>query len=179
MPVRSHCLIFLGILLAGCAAGPSPTSLPVPTLTPQIRSAAEALRAAVDGDLPLDALTIDYRVGSEAWGGATSLLIQGPGNAELTFSLEGEHTTWSATLTERDFLDLCRLLVEHEVWAIRGEREEGIPDEAYPNVTISAEGYGSFTAGMWDGEAAEHPHYGPIVRELDSLAYHIKIGAPE
>jgi hypothetical protein len=179
MPVRSRYLLFLGMLLAGCAASPSPTSLPTPLQPPRTRSAAEALRAAVDGDLPLDALTIDYRVGSEAWGGATNLVIQGSGNADLTFSLEGEHTTWSSTMTEEQFLDLCRLLVEHEVWAVGGEREEGIPDEAYPNVTISAEGYESFTVGMWDGEAAEHPHFGPIVRELDSLAYDIKTSTPE
>ena len=81
--------------------------------------------------------------------------------------------------TIREFLDLCRRLVEHEVWDIRGERQEGIPDEAYPHVTVSAEGYESFTVGMWDGEAAVHPHYGPIVREMDSLAYDIKVGTSE
>lgn len=127
----------------------------------------------------MGSLTIDYRVGSEAWGGANNLVIQGSGSAELTFSLEGEDTSWTSTMTEDEFLDLCRLLVEHEVWDIRGVREEGIPDEAYPNVTISAEGYESFTVGMWDGEAAEHPHYGPIVQELDSLAYDIKVGASD
>ncbi len=179
MPVRGHCLWFLGLLLVGCAVGPDGTSMPTPTESPRTRSAAEALRAAVDGDFPLDALTIHYRVGIAAWGGATELVVQGPGNADLTFSLEGEHSSWSSTMPEDEFLDLCRLLVEHEVWAVRGEREVGFPDEAHPNVTVSAEGYKPFTVGMWDSEAAEHPHYGPVVRAMDSLAYDIKTGTSE
>lgn len=178
MPVRSHCLWFLGFLLAGCAVGPDRAS-PPPTQPLQILSAAAALRAAVDGDFPLSDLTIHYRVGSEAWGGATDLVIQGPGNAELSFSLEGESSRWSSSMPGEEFLEICRLLVDHEVWAVRGEREEGIPDEAYPNVTVSAVGYEPFTVGMWDGEAAEHPDYGPIVQAMDSLAYDIHTSAPE
>jgi hypothetical protein len=82
-------------------------------------------------------------------------------------------------MTEDELLDLCRLLVEHEVWDVRGEREVGFPDEAHPNVSISAEGYESITVGMWDSEALEHPHYGPVVGALDSLAYDIRHGTPE
>ena len=179
MSVGGRWLCLLALSLVSCASRSELTSLPTSVPTPETRPAAEALRKAVDGSFPLDALTIDYWVGSEAWGGATNLVIQGPGKVQLTFRLEGDHTTWSFTMTKDEFLDLCRLLVEHEVWDIRGEREVGFPDEAYPHVTISAEGYESFTVGMWDSEAAEHPHYGPIVRELDSLAYHIRTGTPE
>jgi hypothetical protein len=177
---RHRSLLLLGMLLSGCTMTviPTPPALPTPIRPPEIGSTAEALQAAVVGDFPLDAVTIEYRVGIEAWGGATSLLARGPGSVEVVYSLVGEHTTWTSTLTDDEFLDLCRLMVEHRIWAIRGERETGIPDEARPNVTITAEGFEPVTIGMWDGEAAEHPDFGPIVRELDWLVYQIQTGAP-
>lgn len=175
---RSRFLMLLGLLLSGCTMTivQTPPALPTPMRPPELGSAAEALQAAVAGDFPLDALTIEYRVGIEAWGGLTTLLAHGSGSVEVVYRLVGESTTWTSTLTEDEFLDLCRLLVEHRVWDIRGQREMGIPDEAYPNVTIAAEGFEPLHVGMWDGEAAEHPDFGPIVRELDGLVYQIQVG---
>jgi hypothetical protein len=151
---------------------PSPT----PARPPQPESVADALQAAVRGGFGLTALTIKYRVGIEAWGRATTLVIQGSGAVDLTHSLTGEHSTWTSTMTEDELQELVRLLVGHKVWAIRGQRETGMPDEARPNVIITAGGLEPLYVGMWDNEAAEHPDFGPIVRELDSLAYQIKSG---
>jgi hypothetical protein len=165
--------------LAGCALNPTAVSSPTPAQSAQPESVAAALQAALAGEFPLDGLTIEYLVGIEAWGGATTLIIRGTGAADLTHSLTGEERSWSFDVTGDELLDLVRLLVDNEVWIIRGEREVGMPDEAHPNVIISAGDLEPLYVGMWDKEASEHPQYGPIIRELDGLVYHIMSTVPD
>lgn len=174
MTWRRSVIWLLGVLLSGCAITPTALPSPTPARSPQPESVAAALQAVLAGQFPLADLTIEYRAGSEAWGGATTLVIQGSGAVDLTYSLTGEQTTWASTMTGGELLDLVRLLVEHQVWAVRGEREEGVPDESRPNVIITAAGLEPLYIGMWDNEAAEHPDFGPIVRALDGLAYQIE-----
>ena len=166
----------LCLTLASCTLIPTPPSLPTPVRPPDLRSTGEALQAAVAGDYPLDALAIHYQIGSEAWEGRTALTVRGTGAVEVSFDQAGQHQSWPGSVGSGEFLALCQLLVEHEVWAIRGQRETGVPDEAYPTVTIEAEGFEALSVGMWHGEALEHPGFGPIVDALARLALDVSGG---
>jgi hypothetical protein len=75
-----------------------------------------------------------------------------------------------------EFLALVRLLVEHEVWAIQGQRETGVPDEAYPTIIVEAEGFDPLEVGMWQGEALEYADFRAIVDVLAGLAREISGG---
>ena len=83
---------------------------------------------------------------------------------------------WQANLTEGEFLALVRMLVDRQIWTIRGVRESGVPDEAYPTVTIEAEGFEALEVAMWAGEASEHPDFRSIVDVLAGLALEISGG---
>jgi hypothetical protein len=177
---RRYALCLMGFLLAGCTlVAPVPT-LPTPVRPPEIQSTAEALQAALDGDFPLDAIAIRYEVGNPVWEGRTTLTVDGSGAVQVTFdrsAAEGEqHGSWQGRLAEAEFLALCRLLVDHEVWAIRGLRKSGVPDEAYPTLTVESEWFDPLLVGMWDGEAREHPDLRPILDVLAGLAYEISGG---
>jgi hypothetical protein len=163
-------------LLTACALiDPIPT-LPTPVRPPDLHSTADALQAAVEGNYPLDALAIRYEGGSESWDGKTTLTIHGSGAVAVTSDHTGQHSAWSSSLTEEEFLALVRLLVDHEVWAIQGEREIGVPDEAHPTVTVEAEGFEPLQVGMWLGEAREHPDFRPILDVLAGLARDVSGG---
>jgi hypothetical protein len=176
MTWRRHSLWLVGLLLTGCTLIPTAPSLPTPVRPPEIASTAEALQMTVEGIYPADGLTIRYEIGNENWEGRTILTAQGSGPVEVTFDQGGQHSSWSSSLTEDEFLALVRLLVDYEVWAIEGQREIGIPDEAYPTVTVEAEGFEPLIVGMWHGEALEHADFGPIVGVLANLALEISGG---
>jgi hypothetical protein len=173
---RRFALLATGLLLSSCSLLPTPPSLPTPVRPPEIESAEEALRATVDGNYPLDALAIRYEIGNEAWQGRTTLVAYGDGRVEVAFDRGGQHSTWQSTLTEAEFLALVRLLVDHQVWAIHGQRESGVPDEAYPTVVVEAEGFEPLQVGMWQGEAQDHPDFQPIANVLAGLASQISGG---
>jgi hypothetical protein len=173
---RGAWLCLLSLLLAGCTLLPTPPSLPTPVRPPDIASTAEALQAAVAGDYPVDALTVEYQVGNPARDGQTTLVVHGAGPVDVTFQQGNRASTWQAELREDEILALVRLLADHEVWAIRGQRETGVPDEAYPTVTVRAQGFEPVTVGMWAGEARTHPDFGPIVDLLAGLARDISGG---
>jgi hypothetical protein len=168
--IRRNGVWLLGLLLSGCTLLPTMPALPTPVRPPELKSAADALQAAVEGDYPPDALTLRYQIGSEGWIGSTIVTVRGSGAVEVSFSLEGEGGNWSSSVTEDEFLDLCRLLVDHRVWAIRGQRETGVPDEAYPNLTVEAEGFEPLRVGMWHGEALEHADFKVIVYRFADIA---------
>jgi len=167
------------LLLSGCTLIPTPPSLPTPMRPPELESTADALAAALEGDYPPDALTIRYEIGSPAWGGRTTLTAHGGGKVEVTYVLGDQASAWQSSLSEDEFLALCRLLVDHEVWAIQGRREAGVPDEAYPTVTVEAEGFEPLVVGMWDGEAREHPGFRPILDVLAGMARDISGGVAQ
>jgi hypothetical protein len=169
-------LCVVAALLAGCTLVPTPPSLPTPVRPPDIGSTAQALQAAVAGDYPVDALTLSYQVGNPAWDGQTTLVVRGSGSVDVTFRQGDTIDTWQATLPEARVLDLVRLLVDQEVWAIRGQRTAGVPDEAYPTVTVHAEGFPPLQAGMWAGEAETHPGFRPIVDAFSALARELSGG---
>jgi hypothetical protein len=166
----------IGLLLTGCTLIAPTPALPTPVRPPDVHSTGEALQAAVAGDFPLYALTIGYEIGNEAWDGRTTLTVQGSGGVEVTFDRGGQHDAWQSSMNEDQFLALCRLLVDHELWTIRGQRESGVPDEAYPTVTVQAEGFPPLSVGMWYGEALAHPDFGPIVDTLAGLALDLSGG---
>jgi hypothetical protein len=170
----SLCLI--ATLLAGCTFLTTPPSLPTPVRPAEIGSTADALQAAVAGDYPVDALTVAYQVGVPAWGGQTTMIVYGNGSVDVTFQQADKIDTWQSTLSESQMLDLVRLLVDHEIWAIRGQRTAGVPDEAYPTVTVNAEGFQPIQVGMWAGEAETHTDLGPIVDALAALAADVSGG---
>jgi hypothetical protein len=143
---------------------------------PELESTADALGASLEGDYPLDALTMRYEIGSPAWGGRTTLTAHGGGNVEVTYTQGDQAYAWQSSLSEVEFLALCRLLVDHEVWAIQGRREAGVPDEAYPTVTVEAEGFEPLVVGMWDAEAREHPDFLPILDVLGGMVRDISGG---
>jgi hypothetical protein len=176
---RRHALWLLCLLLSGCTLIPTPPSLPTPMRPPELESTADALGAALEGNYPLDALTIRYETGNPAFGGRTTLTAHGGGKVEVTYTLGDRAQAWQASLSEDEFLALCRLLVDHEVWAIQGRREAGVPDEAYPTVTVEAEGFEPLVVGMWDGEAREHPDFRPILDVLAGMAREISGGAAQ
>jgi hypothetical protein len=176
MTWRRHTVWLLSLLLSGCTLIQPTPSLPTPVRPPEIASTAEALGAALEGDYPLDALTIRYEIGNEAWDGRTTLVAHGSGSVEVTFDRGGQHQAWQSSLSEGEFLALVRLLVDHELWAVQGQRETGVPDEAYPTVTVEAEGFEALSVGMWHGEALEHADFGPIVEVLADLALEISGG---
>jgi hypothetical protein len=173
---RRYALWLLCLLLSGCTLIPTPPSLPTPMRPPELESTADALGAALEGDYPLDALTIRYETGNPAWGGRTTLTAHGDGNVAVSYATGDQAQAWQSSLSEAEFLALCRLLVDHEVWAIRGRRESGVPDEAYPTVTVEAEGFEPLVVGMWDGEAREHPDFRPILEVLAGMARDISGG---
>ncbi len=164
------------LLVAGCAPLPPTPSLPTPVRPPEIGSTAQALQAALVGDYPLDALTIRYEIGNAAWEGRTTLTVYGGGSVEVTFEQGGRQQRWQSFLEREDLVALVQLLVDHEIWAIHGRREQGIPDEARPTVTVEAEGFAPLTVSMWQGEAQEHADFGPIVSTLSDLAAEISGG---
>ena len=168
--------LVLSLLMAGCTLIPEMPSLPTPVRPPEIFSTGDALRAALEGDYPLDALTIRYEIGNPAWNGRTTLTARGNGIAEVTFEEGGVQQAWQASLTEGEFLALVRMLVDRQIWNIRGQRQSGVPDEAYPPVVVEAEGFEALKAAMWDGEAREHPDFRPIVDVLAGLASEISGG---
>ena len=176
MPWRRHLLWIMGLLLTGCTLIPTVPALPTPVRPPQISSAAEALQAALEGDFPLDALTIRYEIGNEAWDGRTTLTMRGGGPVEVTFERGGQHDARSSSLAEDEFLAVCRLLVDHELWAIQGQRETGVPDEAYPVITIEAESFAPLSVGLWYGEALESADFGAIMDVLAGIALDISGG---
>lgn len=176
MTWRRHAVWLLSLVLGGCTLIQPTPSLPTPVRPPDIASTAEALGAALQGDYPPDALTIHYEVGNEAWDGRTTLTAHGSGILEVTFERRGQTQAWQSSLSEDEFLALVRLLVDHELWAIRGQRESGVPDEAYPTVTVEAEGFEALSVGMWQGEALEHADFGPIVDALADLARDVSGG---
>ena len=173
---KRYALAVLGLFLTGCTLFPSTPAWPRPVRPPEIYSTGDALRAALEGDYPLDALTIRYEIGNPAWGGRTVLTARGNGTADVTF-YEGERQdAWQASLTEGEFLALVRMLVDRQIWTIRGQRESGVPDEAYPTVTIEAEGFEALEVAMWEGEVSEHPDFRNIVDVLAGLALEISGG---
>jgi hypothetical protein len=169
-------LLVLGLLLSGCTLIPEMPSLPTPVRPPEIFSTGDALRAALEGDYPLDALTIRYEIGNPAWGGRTTLTARGNGTADVTFEDGGRQAAWQASLTEDEFLALVRMLVDRQFWSIRGQRQSGVPDEAYPTVVVEAEGFEALEVAMWDGEAREHPDFRPVLDVLAGLASEISGG---
>jgi len=169
-------LWLFSLLLAGCTLIQPTVTLPTPVRPPEIDSTAGALQAALEGTYPLDALTIRYEIGNEAWDGRTTLLARGSGSVEVTFERGGQRDAWQSSLREDEFLALVRLLVDHEVWAIRGQREIGLPDEAHPTVVVEAEGFEPLRVGMWAGEAQEDPDLSAILRVLGGLASDISGG---
>jgi hypothetical protein len=177
---QRYALWLVGLLLAGCTLIPPAPSLPTPVRPPEIQSTADALQAVLDGEFPLDAITIRYETGSPVWKGRTTLTVDGSGAVQVTFdrsAAEGEqHGSWQGRLAEAEFLALCRLLVDHQVWAIQGLRESGAPDEAYPTLTVESEWFDPLVVGMWDGEAREHPDFGSVLDVLAGLAYEISGG---
>ena len=179
MTRRRHTLWLLCLLLSGCTLIPTPPSLPTPMRPPDLESAADALGAALEGDYPLDALTIRYEIGNPAWGGRTTLTAHGGGNAEVTYTQGDQAQAWQSSLSEAEFLALCRLLVDHQVWAIQGGRASGVPDEAYPTVTVEAEGFEPLVVAMWEGEAREHSDFRPILDVLAGLARDISGGVAQ
>jgi len=176
MKWRYHAFWLLSLLLTGCTLIQPAPSLPTPVRPPDIRSTGEALGATLEGLYPPDALTIRYEIGSETWGGRTTLTVQGNGVVEVTFDRTDQHGSWTSTLSEDEFLALVRLLVDHKVWAIRGQRETGLPDEAYPTVIVEAEGFDPLNVGMWQAEAQEHADFGPIVKVLAQIALDVSGG---
>jgi hypothetical protein len=166
----------LGLLLTGCTLIQPTLSLPTPVRPPDIRSVADALGAAVEGNLALNAITIRYEIGTPAWEGRTTLTVHGSGAVDVTFHTGEQSQEWQSGLAEDEFLALVRLLVDHEVWAIQGQRETGVPDEVYPTVTVEVEGFAPLRVGMWDGEAWEHPDFRPIVDVLAGLARDVSGG---
>jgi len=176
MSWQRHLLWLVGLLLTGCTVVPTVPSLPTPVRPPEIDSTAGALQAALEGNYPLDALTIRYEIGNEAWQGRTVLIARGSGPVEVTFDSPGEQGAWSSSLSEPEFLALVRLLVDHELWNIQGQRETGVPDEAYPIVAVEAEGFEPLSVGMWFGEAQEHPDFWAILDVLAGLARNISGG---
>ena len=177
---QRYALWLVGLLLAGCTLIPPAPTLPTPVRPPDIQSTADALQAALDGEFPLDAITIRYEVGNPVWEGRTTLTADGSGLVQVAFERavvgEEQHSSWQGRLDEAAFLALCRLLVDRQVWAIQGLRESGAPDEAYPTVTVESEWFDPLVVGMWDGEAREHPDFGPILDVLAGLASEISGG---
>jgi hypothetical protein len=118
--------------------------------------------------------------GAPAWEGRTTLIAHGSGPVEVAFdrlAAEGApHGAWQSSLSEAEFLALCRLLVDHELWAIRGQWESGMPDEVRPTVTVEVKWLEPLVVGMWDGEAQVHPDFRPIVDVLAGLALDISGG---
>jgi hypothetical protein len=171
-----HASWLLCLMLAGCSLLPTPPALPTLIRPPELESTADALWAATEGTFPLDALTIRYQIGNQSWEGRTTLTIHGSGAVQVTFAQGGQEHTWQSSLAEDEFLALVRLLVEHQVWAIQGQRQVGVPDEAYPTVVVEAEGFEPLQVGMWQGEADEHPDFRPIVDVLAGLALDISGG---
>ncbi len=176
MKWRCHAFWALALLLTGCTLIPATPALPTPFRPPEIGSTADALGAALEGDFPLDALTIHYEIGHEAWEGRTTLIAHGSGPVEVTFDQGSQHNAWQSSLTDDEFLALVRLLVDHEVWAIQGQRETGVPDEAYPTVTVEAESFEPLKIGMWYGEALDHADFRPILDLFAGLALEISGG---
>ena len=150
--------------------------LPTPVRPPELESTADARRASLEGEYPLDALAIRCAVGNEAWNGRTTLAARGSGAVEVTFQQGGQHSTWSSTWTPDEFLPLVQLLANHQVWSIQGQRQAGVPDEAYTTATVEAEGFEPLRAGMWAGEAQQDPDFRPIVDVLAGLAQRISGG---
>jgi hypothetical protein len=151
-------------------------SLPTPVRPPEIFSTGDALRASLEGDYPVDALTIRYEIGNPSWDGRTTLTIMGNGIVDVTFEERGGQQAWQASLTEGEFLALVRMLVDRRIWSIRGQRQSGVPDEAYPTVVVEAEGFEALKVAMWDGEAREHPDFQSILDVLARLALEISGG---
>ena len=176
MKWRCHAFWALALLLSGCTLIQPTPSLPTPVRPPELNSVADVLGSAIEGVYPPDALTIRYEIGNEAWDGRTTLTAHGSGAVEVTFDRGGQRQTWQSTLSEDEFLALVRLLIDHEVWAIRSQRQTGIPDEARPTVTVEAEGFEPLSVGLWQGEALEHADFGPIVKVLAGLALEISGG---
>jgi hypothetical protein len=175
--IRRFLILWLtSLTLAGCTLIQPTLAWPTPVRPPELASTADALGAALEGNYPLDALTIHYETGNEAWAGHTTLAIRGSGTVQVTFAQGGQQDYWQATLTENEFVALVQLLVDHEVWSIRGQREAGAPDEAYPTLTIEAEGFEPLVVGMWEGEAREHADLRPILDVLSGLAQQISGG---
>lgn len=179
MTRQRHILWLLTLLMGGCTLLPDSPTLPTPVRPPELYSTADALRAALEGDYPLDALTIHYSIGNEAWGGHTALLADGTGTLQVSFDLAGKHDAWSSTLTEDEFLALVRLLVDRKVWAVEGRRQAGVPDEAYPTITIEAEGFEPLVVGMWQGEARDHADFAAILDVLAGLAREVSGGVAQ
>lgn len=143
---------------------------------PDIGSAAEALQAAVAGEYPASALTLSYQVGNPAWDGQTTMVVHGSGAVDVTFQQGDTISTWQAALPESQVLDLVRLLADHEIGAIQGQRTAGVPDEAYPTITVHAEGFQPIQVGMWAGEAEVHADFRPIVDAFALLARELSGG---
>ncbi len=173
---KRYALLTLSLLLAGCTLIPEMPALPMPVRPPEIFTTGDALRAAIEGDYPLDALTIRYEIGNPAWGGRTTLTARGNGTAGVTFEDGDGQQAWQASLTEGEFLALVRMLVDRQVWTIRGQRESGVPDEAYPVVIVEAEGFETLKVAMWDGEAREHPDFRSILDVLAGISLEISGG---
>ena len=171
MSWRQSLFPVLILVLAGCAIGPPAT--PTPTTA---QSVAEALRMAAEGGLPLDLIHIRYEIGSEAWQGRTVLDIDGSGSVQVTFDHTGRHEEWTADLNQDELGALYQLLVDQQVWDIEGQRETGVPDEAYPVVTVRVADLEPLTVGMWHNEALENARFAAIMHELAGLAFDISDG---
>lgn len=169
-------LVLTGLLLTGCTLVAPTPSLPTPMRPPELSSIPEALQAAIDGKLSPGAVTITYDIGNKAWDGRTTLVARGDGSVQVTFARGSQHDQWQGNLSDKEFSEMLQILLTHEIWAIRGQRETGVPDEAYPTVRVEVEGFDAVEAGMWLGEAQEHPHFGPIVQRMAQLALEISGG---
>ncbi len=62
------------------------------------------------------------------------------------------------------------------MWAVWGQRQTGVPDEAYPTVAVEVAGLEPLSVGMWYGEAIEHPDFGPVLADLAGLARQVSGG---
>lgn len=166
----------VSLLLSGCTLIPTVPALPTPLRAPEIGSVADALQAMLSGEIPPSVLTLRYEIGNPHWDGQAVLTVGGSGAVEVSFERGAQFDTWQATLSEDQVLALVQLLADNQVWAIRGQRETGVPDEAYPTLTVEVEGLSPLEVGMWHGEALDHPNFGPIVEALAGLASEVSGG---
>jgi hypothetical protein len=167
----------LTLLLSGCSLLPATPALPTPVRPPEVDSVAEALQLAVEDEFPLYALTIGYEVGNPAWDGRTVLTARGSGPLDVTFAQGEQQQAWQSSLGEDEFLALVRLLVDHEIWLVRSQRETGVPDEARPTVTVEVEGFAPLVVSLWAGEAQENADFRAVVEVLAGLAREVSGGA--
>ena len=90
--------------------------------------------------VPAD-LSIAYTDMHPLWGGCT-LTVRGDGHLERQISARGAtaHTSSEKSISERELLELVRLLVELTAWEQHTADRQPIPDESRATLTISLKG---------------------------------------